>query len=347
MIVNLSVTQWQQLAEAAIECNPFYEPWFLLAHIEHLKTKILRVISFGQSDRLDAFFPLERDSEYPWKWLPGVKVLRTVTSPFLYLSAPLLRTEGVPSLQPAFEAAFADDPSLQAVSIGPLYRDSELFENLQRGLAGLPTLAWRNTIRPYFSSALRAGEYCTLHLGRQHEKKLLKKRKKLGTFKASLDINDALIEDFLQLERAGWKGEEGTAMACRSDTEQFFRAVMKNGATQARVRCCGIQDEKSQALKVLFTNSRKDFGFKICFDETLHHLSPGSVLESYLVEQRLAHIPRIEADSCAKSGAELFTRLWKTDRILTELLVFRPNPAGKSLRSLVMAGRKLKLFAPK
>src|SRR5690606_22713557 len=52
---------------------------------------------------------------------------------------------------------------------------------------------------------------------------------------------DAWIDAFLALEATGWKGREGSALACDSNNAAFFRAVIGRGQANGSVRLAKLE----------------------------------------------------------------------------------------------------------
>jgi CelD/BcsL family acetyltransferase involved in cellulose biosynthesis len=86
----------------------------------------------------------------------------------------------------------------------------------------------------------------------------------------------AALDEFLELERSGWKGKQGTAIACRPADSAFFRAVAKNLFERGRLRLTFLgQAGKPLAAKCNLLAPPGSFAFKIAFSEQHQKFSPG------------------------------------------------------------------------
>ena len=105
-------------------------------------------------------------------------------------------------------------------------------------------------------------------------------------------------------------------------------------------------DGKPVAMKCNFLAGRGSFAFKIAFDESYSHFSPGMLMEIENI-RRFHAIPDIEwMDSCAVPSQAMINRLWPGRRIIQTVLVSTGNPPGNLAVSAIPMLRWLKrLFA--
>src|SRR5262245_6759329 len=83
------VPAWEELARAALEPNPFYEPWMLLPALEAFAAgRELRIVLVWQGERLAGLFPFERMAHYKGLPLPA---LRSWSHAHCLLCTPLVR----------------------------------------------------------------------------------------------------------------------------------------------------------------------------------------------------------------------------------------------------------------
>lgn len=142
----------------------------------------------------------------------------------------------------------------------------------------------------------------------------------------------AALEAFYDLERSGWKGREGTAIACREDTRQFYDEIARNGERFGYLRLVFL-DFNGHAIAAQFgvTQGGRYFMPKLAFDENYRQYGPGHLL-----------IHAIMRD-CAESGlAEYdFTGPWaeykakwtSSNRVHSTVTIFRKGFQGWSLHA--------------
>ena len=83
-------------------------------------------------------------------------------------------------------------------------------------------------------------------------------------------------EEFLALERSGWKGTAGTAMASDPGHAEFFRELCSAFADAGRLQLLSLDGEqRTVAMKCNLIAGEVTYCFKIAFDEQLSQLSPG------------------------------------------------------------------------
>lgn len=89
----------------------------------------------------------------------------------------------------------------------------------------------------------------------------------------------AALEDFLNLEAAGWKGRGGTALASLPQHGAYIREIVRNfGATDAiRVDLLRLDDQPIAGGLLLDLAGQSHF-LKIAYDEDKARLSPGRAL---------------------------------------------------------------------
>jgi CelD/BcsL family acetyltransferase involved in cellulose biosynthesis len=94
----------------------------------------------------------------------------------------------------------------------------------------------------------------------------------------------AAVEAFLALERAGWKGRAGTALACRPDTAAFARALFRPADDPVVPRADLLRlDGRPIAASLSLVGGGTAVLLKTAYDETRPDLAPGVLLEHAIV----------------------------------------------------------------
>jgi len=88
------------------------------------------------------------------------------------------------------------------------------------------------------------------------------------------------INEFLQLEQAGWKGAEHTAMVGKEAHRRFFLEFAQEAALRGQLRILALLlDGRPIAIRCNLLVEPGSFAFKITYAEESAKYSPGQLLE--------------------------------------------------------------------
>ncbi len=154
-------------------------------------------------------------------------------------------------------------------------------------------------------------------------------------------------QDFLELEKSGWKGLAGTALAANPVERQYFEDIVAAGFERGQVQMLGLfLDNKPIALKCNFLSGGGAYVFKPAYDEAYARFSPGALLELDNIKLCYGGKPVRWMDSCAASDAPMWNRLWLDRRPIQSLLIssgsFWGNVFVASLRLMKKASTFIK-----
>jgi CelD/BcsL family acetyltransferase involved in cellulose biosynthesis len=160
---------------------------------------------------------------------------------------------------------------------------------------------------------------------RKEIRRLRTRLDELGTLRfsrlASADALDGWCDSFLALERSGWKGKAGTALACDAATDAFFRRAVAGAWAAGRLDFLRMDlDDRPIAMLVNFLAPPGSFSFKTCFDEAYARFSPGVLIQL----ENLAVLDRHDTvwmDSCAVENHPMIDSLWSGRRRIVRLTV--------------------------
>jgi CelD/BcsL family acetyltransferase involved in cellulose biosynthesis len=161
---------------------------------------------------------------------------------------------------------------------------------------GHSTGQWKMSPGPYIALT---GQVTTLEEALKHTKSkfrysVRRRQRKLeeeGELRLSstTDADQTELERFYQLERAGWKGEEGTAIACAAETRKFYDGVARSASRFGYLSLyrldCG---ERTVAMHYGLTHGGRYFLLKPAYDEQFSHGAPGHVITSEVLRELLA-----------------------------------------------------------
>lgn len=316
------IARWDALAQWAVEPNPFHESWYLLPALRALDgAGEVRLLCLEADGQLAGLMPIKRDARYyrhplpHWcNWLHGNAFL------------------GTPLVAQGFEARFwrellawcdANAGSGLFLHLAQMPADGPLHGALARVLAedGRPAATVMREERALLRSELDPESYLEQSLSGKKRKELRRQQRRLAeegelTVERTTDRADiaAWADEFLALERAGWKGEAGSALACDPRTTGLFRAALDEAAARGKLERLAIRlDGRPLAMLATFLSPPGAFSFKTAFDESFARFSPGVLLQRENLELLLR--PGIEwVDSCAAQDHPMIDHFWRERR---------------------------------
>ncbi len=320
---------WDDLAGDAAEPNAFAERWFVMAGVRHLAQPAgFRLVDIWDGALLIGIVPLMASRRY------GRIPLRHVAN-WLHHHAFL----GTPLVRKGHEEAFWRGvlETLDGASWARgLFHLSGIVEDgpVHRGLAAAAVALGRRCdvvhrmVRAQLDGGLNPDAYYEANVRK-------KKRKELKRLAARLaeqgevtvrrlsrpDEVTGWCDDFLALERSGWKGQAGSALGSRPDTSAFFCDMLAGAHAAGRLDMLRIDlDGRAVAMLVNFITPPGSFSFKIAFDEDHARFSPGVLVQIENL-QLLARGDVDWMDSCAAENHPMIDSLWGGRRTVVRLTV--------------------------
>ncbi|HZI92708.1 MAG TPA: GNAT family N-acetyltransferase [Patescibacteria group bacterium] len=342
------VPEWEQLAASALEPNVFYEPWQILPAIEAFgnRSRLIHLLVFSQDPAapaarplLCAYFPFERLRRF--QGVP-VSVLTLWKHIHCFLCTPLIRPGyAMPSLTALMEWACADPRGAAIVQFPQVAADGPFKKALDefRRHWSHPSFAFGKYDRALFVPRADADEYLLAAVSPKSRKQLRRLTRRLSE-EGNVEVTElgsngdleAWVESFLELEASGWKGRADSALACHDSERKFFKTMTHEAFRRGRLMMLALKlDGRPIAMKCNLLTGRASFSFKIAFDETFAHFSPGMLLEIENI-RRLHSASGLEwMDSCAVSNHSMANRLWIDRRTIQSLAIASGRPMGKLL----------------
>lgn len=318
------VAAWDDLATHAVEPNAFGESWFLKVALEQFDPQArVQIFTLWDRAQLVALIPIAPQPLYG-RW--PVPHIQNWLHHNAFLGTPLVRA----GYEQAFWAALLpmlDAQPGQALFAhfnclavdGPLVGALEAFCQVEGRRCALvhseerALLDGDMTPVSYFETAVRG----------KKRKELRRQKNRLaeeGTLTFARYLDDAkLVEwtsEFLTLERAGWKGGNGSALDCSPQTRNLFAEALEGAAAQGKLERLELRlDGKPLAMLVNFLCAPGSFSFKTAFNENYSRFSPGVLLQI----ENLALLSRADiawSDSCAAEGHPMIDSLWAGRRVI-------------------------------
>jgi hypothetical protein len=332
------VPAWETLAREAVEPNVFQESWMLLPawRAFGIRAPLRAVLVFGAANQLNGLFLLERVPRF--YGLPITR-LRTWTHLQSALGTPLIRASAALETLEAFFDWLARDQQGAGIL--------ELFEYgtggaFDRALTACVERRGLRTFVPFtFDRALlRRGPDAARTLAEVmssgNRKELRRQRRRLDEtgrvevreLQAGEDPS-GWLDQFLSLERSGWKGREQSALGSDPVSREYFDRIARAAHARGRLMLLGLfLDGRAIAMKCNFLAAPGAFSFKIAFDEALARFSPGVQLE--LEHVRIMHArPDLDwMDSCTRGRHFMIERLWPGRRGIATTLIATGRSRG-------------------
>jgi CelD/BcsL family acetyltransferase involved in cellulose biosynthesis len=152
---------------------------------------------------------------------------------------------------------------------------------------------------------------------------------------------DDWIAEFLALEQAGWKGQNGSALNSIPETKEFFQDILRGAAASGQLQRHDVRLEGAPlAMLVNFHSSPGSFSFKTAFNEDYSRFSPGVLLQienlDILKNRRVQWM-----DSCAAEDHPMIDSLWSERRHIGRFSIELSGVTRKTMFRGVRIGEDL------
>jgi CelD/BcsL family acetyltransferase involved in cellulose biosynthesis len=320
-VIDSLAADWTALAAEASEPNAFAEHWFVAASLRTLdRGRDVRLLEVRREGRLIGLLLLMFEQGYGH--LP-VRHVRNWIHHQAFLGTPLVAAGEEQAFWDAVLATLNEAdwaPGLlylwRLTEGGPLHR-------------ALPGDTVYRQVRAMLESDLSPEAYyerAVRQKKRKEIRRLQNRLAELGPVETKV-LDDpaelpAWCDTYLALEKAGWKGGEGTALACAPETEAFFRAAL-DGAWQAgRLQFLRLDvGGRTIAMLVNFLTPPGSFSFKTVFDEDYARFSPGVLIQLENLRNILTRDDVAWMDSCASEDHPMIDSLWTERRSIVRVSV--------------------------
>ncbi len=158
-------------------------------------------------------------------------------------------------------------------------------------------------------------------------------------------IPDTVIEHFLTLEHAGWKGAGGSSLRSRDAEEAFFWDMVGRFGRARRAFFSELTlDGEPIASTCNFISGRVGFAFKIGWHPDYADFSPGLLNEVEFMRAAPKNFAELELIDSGASPDSFINKLWLSRRFLTTLVI-PMNRRGGSMLLAIGTLRQMKRIA--
>jgi CelD/BcsL family acetyltransferase involved in cellulose biosynthesis len=329
---------WEDLAAHAIEPNPLYEPWMLLASLKAMAdtSDFYCLLVWSRDDtrtaaaaRLDGLFPFRLvrrfkglpahalSSWHPASWMLGIPLVRAETA-VASVQALLDWLDGCGKGAAITEFRYLPCDGAFRRVLADVLRERQATvvatESFARGV-----LRKRGEGKSTFEAAM-SGE---------SRRKLRRKERRLGergvVTRVALQDDDDIdrwISELLYLDSMAWNCRQGVALEAREDDRRFAVAALHAAFRRGRLQMVGVDfDGWPIARRCVLTAGEGAYTFRSAYDPQFGYFSPGVMAASDCM-RAFDKLPGVQwMDSIEHGAGGRINRLWKQRRTIQSLAV--------------------------
>lgn len=351
---------YRDLLSRAAELNAFMSPHLLSAASEALpQLQILVVTAWEETDTKRRLVGL-------WAISPGVPTKSAMPLPVLqcppfsqsFLATPVLdRTVAREALHAMLDRIAAERKLPEIIAIRSMSADglvsAALFDVLGERDTHAVILERRN--RPMLQSQLDAESYFNQSMSKSSRKKLRQMRNglaRLGNLRSEVITQPVAVaravEQFLQLEAAGWKGQQATAILSDKQEAVMFSTGVSALALEGNSCIHALYlDDCPIAMQVVVRSIGAVFTWKTAYDQKFQKYSPGILLLQDCSTRFLSDESIDFVDSCSEDDRG-YMSAWRERRPVVDLWI-SPRRGGsilyRTLGQIEKAFRKARISA--
>ncbi len=322
------------LADAALVPAILQEPAWVLSGMNNMAIDGLETLAVWMPDDTptgdQTLVGLVTVRSAPWQWGMPAGPLRSAVHHHVFDGTPLLHhRHGQEALTALFrqvrspfllESVPDGDPfgTVLEASARASHRRIEEFDTFSRGV---------------FTCDRSAEDYLKDTHSRNRRNKFRRWRKQLrgeGTLELqALEIGETLepwMAQFLTLEAKGWKGRNGTAIACTASDTAFFRYALAKLHGQGRLMFWRLMRDGEPVAMLYGMRHRRHVSFgKITYDEDHARQTPGALMLLDVMDWTYGRGDIDFMDACGRPGNHMIDALWKERLTVSDWLISAPD----------------------
>ncbi len=319
---------WRALAGRAAEPNPFFEPEFVVPAARHRRAESIDLVTAWSGGELCFAAPVVTKTR--WRKIP-VRAVSTAIHPHCFLGTPLLDPD--PEVGPRAWRAVADmftasSAVIRFAAFERMATDGLVAGAMRRSLGDHEVAVYETGERAVIRRSDRTPPSIGRALSGRHRREMARRGRLLAAARGGVattrDIGTGgdAIEQFLVLERSGWKGRAASALAADPASETFVRSLVDGFSASGRFHLLALETPSGIAAAVCVLHAGDvAFLWKMGFDEELATHSPGTQLIADVLEWFDADPTLVMVDSCAAPENAFANRMFPDRRAISVLLM--------------------------
>jgi CelD/BcsL family acetyltransferase involved in cellulose biosynthesis len=291
----------------------------------------VRLLTVTDGDRLDAVLPVVPVRR--WRGRVPVPALVSWAHDFQVLGTPLVDAEhATRALAAVLRAPWRSRRGAALLEIEDLGDDGPVAAALDGAAAalGLTARRWDGFERPVLT---RDGDGAPVGDDRRERRRRARRTlERAAGPMTSVDrsADPGAVDLLLRMEAAGWKGREGTAMACDPAATAFFREVCDRFRAAGRLELRSLDVPAGPvSMEMVLHAGDGAFHLKTAYDEEYREYSPG-MLAMVGYADRFAAEPTGFRDVCTGGPAEAEGRLWPGRRRISTVVLPFADPVSRA-----------------
>lgn len=332
---------WRELAAAALEPNPLFEPDCVVPAARYLPggERIAVVTAQDETGAMYGCMPVRPCVRWPPASVP---TLTTDVRRMTYLGTPLVApTRGDEAARAMLEALVSARTAtgcrlaeLRWLHAGPVDRIlRRAFEELR-----LVYTTSESFERPI---VVRRSDGAYFDFNSRYRNVLKRRRRQIGeALGGEVELRDRAatpdaLDILIGLEERGYKGATGIALSRVPGEPEQFRAMARAFAADGRLQLLSLEGGgRPAAMQLAVRGGEGVFALKVAYDEELARFGPGVELQIGSIGHFHELSDAAWIDSCTYPGNELIERLYPDRRPMVSYLVAL---GGRAERALVRA----------
>ncbi len=324
-------SEWANLTNHAAEKNIYLFPWYIEASIALLEKKQSQIISIYNDDMLIGLFIVTKDVGYGK--LPFT-FYRTALHPDQFLATPLVHKDFADQFAVGLCQWLDDCPaSISLKMFSLLSTDSLVYHALEKICKSQkrPIITIEKSSRAIIKAQEHSVESVWDSLSKGRQKSLSRANKKLSRAGhveiERLENPDALgqwLEEFLQMEHAGWKGANKSSTLSIAEDIDYFKSMVQSACENEAMNFFRLTLD-GKPIAYTFDLLSKPYGYchKSAYDQEYRSYSPGVILEYESMKHYLSSEGFELIDSCTAPDNDMLNSLWPDRREILTLAILR------------------------
>lgn len=330
-IAALDADAWDRLSAAALSENPFYARQYVLAGLATIDEAagVKAVCVKDERGDLAGLFPFRKHILPPLTW----NVAQGASNLYQFSGHPLVARERAGEVIGAWLDTVSSGKTPRIWMLSNFDLNSQLkrlidSECADRGMATAVAAPYKRAHLTGIEGGFAA--HCAKVIPKKRLKDIQRNLRRLNecgelTFERATDPVRVCqrLDQFLNLEAAGWKGAYGTAFLSAKDHELFARHAF-SGNSDKQARCIIdslLLDGEPIAISINISSGSVAFTPKCAYCERWRRYSPGMVLEYLVVERFYAQREFTEMDAATVTVEHVVRDLWNAEMAMGCLVI--------------------------